>query len=276
MSDRPIRESLHPVLASAAIGLALAVLSGTLAHWAWRWWAPAQSVQSAPQPSPNALESLGRAQLFGEEKAAAPAGEVTQPNASGALQLLGVMAEAHGGGWALFRLGNGRPRLVREGEEVESGRRLRRVAPEGVELAEAAGERRMLLREGKVELSKAPTAGKPNTCPLKPEEKRSAYLLHPELLGGIVNRRDTQAVLFRSEPTGLRVVGKDALLAAMGLMENDFIETVDGAALAGDDSLATAIMEPLARNRVLHLGGQRAGKPYRWIYVNAAICEGKS
>lgn len=252
--------------------LALGVLVWVLAHWIWAVMTPRPSTQVV-SPLSDAAAVLSEHPPFGRAAAFPSAALQNARPAAGEVVLLGVAAQADGGGWALLRVGDTRVRLVEVGREIEPGERLEQVFPRGVELSKAGVSRRIELGRGGISAVARSAAGEPvANCPSSPEERKRAFFVHPELLAGFARSLDAARKHFRQEGGAWVVVELAPALAALGFSLGDRIERGNGVALLTEDSLRSAIFEPVLQSRMLRLSGTRKGKPKEWIFVNAALC----
>ena len=144
-------------LATAA---GILLLGYVIALWGWRWLGPAPALVPAPAPAERWTPAIVAAPIFG--RAGAAAVETAAPaTLQGDTRLLGVFAESGGAGYALFRLPDRGPILVKAGAEIAGGVTLVEVRPAGVRIRDH-GE----LRD--IELRSASTA-RANVAPTKPD-----------------------------------------------------------------------------------------------------------
>src|SRR5258705_10330780 len=97
------------------------LLGYVIAFWGWRGLGPAPPPGLPPPAMGRWTPAIVAAPLFG--RAGAP--QATQASGPATLQgdarLLGVFAETGGAGYALFRLADRGPTLVKAGAEIASG-----------------------------------------------------------------------------------------------------------------------------------------------------------
>ncbi|MBI3149832.1 MAG: hypothetical protein HYZ17_15090 [Betaproteobacteria bacterium] len=256
-------------LATVATVLGLALLAWVLAFWIWRWLEPAAVFPPAAQVA-DPVQVLRDGALFGH----APRSTANSPleaATAGAHRLLGVFAQSGGGGWALLKRADNSVRLLREGEEIQTGEKLDLVLPQGVEILQGGARHKLTL--GRVDSDPRVGGGAlSGPCPLSPEERRRAFYVRPELLSGIAQGLNGARKLFRQHGGAWVVAVDDPALAALGFEAGDRIERGNGVPLLSEDALRGAIVEPVLQSRVLRLSGQRKGKAREWIYANAALC----
>lgn len=124
---------------SLATLIALAILGGVLAHWTWRWFAP------APEPAAPRAAGIGDPQRAASLFGSAPDTVAATTGSAVGIRLLGVVAGADGsGGYAVLQL-DGQPIIsVKQGGDIAPGLRLAEIAPRSVVL-ERAGVRESLV-----------------------------------------------------------------------------------------------------------------------------------
>ena len=113
--------------------LAALVLAFALAHWGWRLFGPASPALPPPEMPDRWTPSIVAAPLFGRAGAAGGRRSSSAP-LQGDTRLLGVFAERNGEGYALFRLADRGPVLVRTGQDVAKDVRLEAVHNDGVRI----------------------------------------------------------------------------------------------------------------------------------------------
>ncbi len=262
---------MNKLAARLAQLLGLGVLVWVAAYWIWEALRPAALAEPTVVRA-DALRVLDELAPFGRGAPAAQ-GAATAPSAASAeLLLLGVAAEADGDGWALLQKSDHSIRLLRAGAEIAPGLRLAKVFPQGVEVVKDGVGRKLELRRARLAANPATPAAPVASCPASAEERRRAFFVHPELLTGFAKGMEAAKKRFRQEGGAWVVVELDPALAALGFAVGDRIEKGNGVPLATEDSLRSAIFEPVMQSRLLRLSGTRQGKAKEWIYVNAALC----
>ncbi|CAG0952328.1 hypothetical protein BURK2_00267 [Burkholderiales bacterium] len=251
--------------------LGLGVLVWVAAYWIWEGLRPA-IVPEPPVVTADALRVLDEWAPFGRGAPAAPGAAAAPSAASTDLLLLGVAAQADGDGWALLQRSDKTIRLLRAGAEIAPGLRLAKVFPHGVEVVKDGVGRKLELRRARSAAHPAAPAAPVTSCPANAEERRRAYFVHPELLTGFAKGMEAARKQFRQDGGAWVVVELDPALAALGFAVGDRIEKGNGVPLLTEDSLRSAIFEPVMQSRLLRLSGTRQGKAKEWIYVNAALC----
>src|SRR6185295_9953339 len=100
---------------ATAIGIVL--LGYVIALWGWRWLGPPPTVVAPPAPPERWTPAIVAAPLFGRTGAPQAVDSSAPPTLQGDTRLLGVFAESGGAGYALFRLADRGPVLVKAGAE---------------------------------------------------------------------------------------------------------------------------------------------------------------
>ena len=142
-------------LATAAAGAALALV---LAHWGWRIFGPAALPLPPLEPPERWAPTIASAPVFGRVGAPPGPAPAKATTLAGDTRLLGVFAERDGAGYALFRLPDRGPVLVRSGQDVGKDVRLEAVYRDGVRLRDHGEIRDIALRV-------PPAASAPATAP---------------------------------------------------------------------------------------------------------------
>ena len=264
---------------ATAIGIAL--LGYVIALWGWRWLGPAPAVMAPPAPPERWTPAIVAAPLFG--RAGAPQGVNSSAPAAlqGDAKLLGVFAESGGAGYALFRLADRGPVLVKAGGEIASGVTLVEVRPSSVRIRDHGEARDIELRSA----SSAPvaTAGKPPAapaprgatrvaCALPPGFKGPVYRLNAELLTGVASRPESWQALLTPVPGGLSVRDGSGFATMLGMKTGDKMTQANGIALSGIDDVQVAFVRPLIASQPVRVAGIRDGKPSEWLFLNAGAC----
>jgi hypothetical protein len=265
-------------LATLAAGV---IFAWVLAHWGWRAFGPATVPLPVPQTPERWTDSIVAARIFGRAAAAAaPAALPTAASLGGDARLLGVFAEADGQGYALFRLSDRGPVLVKSGQEIAREVILDRVRPDGVRLRDHGELRDIVLRAAPVALAPAASAGertrlaaaRPGCAPAG--YKGPVYRLNAELLSGIASQPDSWKALLAPAPGGLAVRDESGFAVMLGMKAGDRMAVANGIALAGIDDVLTAVVKPLLASQPVRVTGTRDGKPGEWLFLNAGACPG--
>lgn len=258
-------------LARLSLGLALGFLAWVLAHWSWAALSP-RSAPNEPLMPADPTAELNELALFGRSEPSRTTNAIA-PNAEpGQWVLLGVAAEADGGGWALLKKSDRNVRLVQLGEEIGPNERLEKVLAQGIVFSRNGREHRLDLRRATGAPPDPPRAGETAPCPTGIEERRRTFFVHPELLSGFAQSLAAARKSFRQEDGAWIVARIDPSLTALGFSLGDRLEKANGVPLSSEESLRTALFEPLMQSRLLKIGGTRKGKAREWIFANAALC----
>ncbi|MEP6655990.1 MAG: type II secretion system protein N [Betaproteobacteria bacterium] len=270
--------------------LAGAVLASVLAHWGWQWWGPPAT--TAPPIAVNTTSlpaAIAAAPWFGNATpaggAVAPASTIDTATNAGDGRLLGVIAGRDGDGYALLRLPERGPVLVRKGQEITAGVLLEAVTPAGIRLRDRGELREMLLRPTTGALSAAPAKAAPTRAASAPPAVGTAaactppaggaapfYRLNAELLTGIAAKPDSWSTAFSASPSGLTVREGNAFAAMLGMKPGDRVTEANGIALGGTEDVLVAVIKPLLASQAVRVTGLRDGKPVAWVFVNAGAC----
>jgi hypothetical protein len=262
---------------------AIALFAWIVAQWAWRAFGPAvTSVPPAATPEPWSA-AITSARIFGE-RGAAPAAGGTPSAMQGDTRLLGVFAEANGGGFALFRLADRGPVLVQAGHEIAKDVLLEVVRPGGVRIRDHGEVREIVLRPtpeaAKSSVDRPPTgarsarAGASASCAAPAGFTGAVFRLNAELLSGIAAQPDSWKTLVTAGPGGLTVRDESGFAAMLGLKPGDRVTEANGIALNGPDDALVAIVRPLMASQPVRVRGTRDGKTSEWLLVNAGACPG--
>jgi len=255
---------------------AVLLLGFVIANWGWRWLGPASPpvVETAtPERWASVITSYP---LFG--RGTAPTAAVV-PNAPTTLQgdtrLLGVFAEAGGAGFALFRLGERGPVLVKAGAEIAKDVVLLEVRPDGVRIRDRGEIRDIELRTKAsptrvVQASAASRAG----CAGPAGYKGPVYRLNAELLTGIASQPESWKTLLVPVPGGLAIRDGSGFASMLGMKAGDRMAQANGIALATVDDVLVAFVKPLVASQAVHVSGTRDGKSADWLFLNAGACPG--
>ena len=263
--------------AGLALVAALALLATVIAHWGWQLFGPAPVDVPARAPADPASALLASG-LFagpaGVPAATAPAsGAAALP---GDARLLGVFAEASGRGYALFRLPTG-PKLVAVGSAITPGVTLAGVAPGGIRIREAAGERSIDLRTPAGRTGPAVTAAAGVRSPARaacappPDFKGEVVALNAELMGGLIAQPESWRALVEPGNGGLVVRDDSGFAGMMGLKRGDRIAQANGIALTVPEDILGAVLRPLAAKQTVRISGSRDGQA-RELWLRNVTC----
>ena len=261
------------LLGASAMLAAGALLVAVMAWWGWQWFGPAPTtfVPAAPQDPALTISASG---LLATPTSGPSATEATVRSSNADMRLLGVLAEAGGQGYALFRLSSG-PRLVAAGREIADGTTLVSIQRDGVTVRDADGERRLPLRPTAV-LPPAKNASKAlavNAACVPPAGFKGDILrLNAELVGGIVAQPDTWAALALMERGALTVRDDSGFSAMLAMKKGDRIEQANGIALRAPEDIVSAVLRPLGTGQAVRLVGSRGGVAREWLLQNAGTC----
>ena len=202
-------------LATAAAGAALALV---LAHWGWRIFGPAALPLPPLEPPERWAPTIASAPVFGRVGAPPGPAPAKATTLAGDTRLLGVFAERDGAGYALFRLPDRGPVLVRSGQDVGKDVRLEAVYRDGVRLSDHGEMRDIALRV-------PPAASAPATAPDRgrataPRAACAApagyqgpvYRVNAELLTGIASQPDSWKALLVAEQRRSRNTRRQRIL----------------------------------------------------------------
>jgi hypothetical protein len=259
-------------LATLVGGLALAF---ALAHWGWRLFGPVSPSLPPPEPVDRFAPAIVATPLFGRTDAT-PAPVVKDAPLQGDTRLLGVFAERNGEGYALFRLADRGPVLVRTGQDVARDVRLEAVRNDGVRIRDHGETRDIALRRQPVATavaSERPGSMSQRTACAAPAGYRGAvYKLNAELLTGIASQTDSWKALVVADTGGLAIRDTSGFSTMLGMQAGDRMTQANGIALANVDDVLVAFVKPLLANQQVRVVGTRGGKPAEWVFVNAGAC----
>jgi hypothetical protein len=261
-------------LGAIAMIAALVLLALVVAHWGWRWFGPAPALYEPAAPPSAPLERIAAAHLFG----ASPA--VGRPRAEPVriddLRLLGVLAQAEGKGYALFRQGSGGVVLVAAGGELAPGVRVETVRPDGVTILESGARRDIVLRPAAARNARpAPVAAagsRASACAVPAGFRGPIVRLNAELLGGMINTPEAWKGLVQTEGGALVVRDQSGFAGMMSLKSGDRVERANGIALMIPDDIVSAVLQPLVKSQPVWVSGTREGRAQQWLYLNAGSC----
>jgi hypothetical protein len=254
---------------------AFAALCAVLSYWGWRWFGP------SPVHIPHAEIDDVPSALAVSPPFGAPRGETAAPQASARsglaqrMRLLGVLAEEHGRGHALFRMADGSARLVEAGAELDAATKLVAVRPEGVTVRDADGDRTIPLRA-------APPAGAPAAAAPAPPRLAACAIpqgyqgpivrLNAELVQGLISQPETLRAIGDVRDGALVVREESGFAAMLGMKKGDRVTQANGIALRSPEDIIVAVLRPLAANQVVRIVGQRGSEPRELVLVNASAC----
>ena len=253
----------------AALALALA-----LAHWGWRLFGPVSPPLPPPEIPDRFTPSIVAAPLFG--RAGAPAAPVNVAPLQGDTRLLGVFAERNGEGYALFRMADRGPVLVRAGQDVANEVRLEAVHNDGVRIRDHGETRDIALRRQAVAAVVAPDRSRSvatrTACAPPAGYQGAVYKLNAELLTGIASQTDSWKALLVADNGGLAIRDASGFSTMLGMRAGDRMTQANGIALGNVDDVLVAFVKPLLANQQVRVVGTRGGKPAEWVFVNAGAC----
>ena len=251
------------------------LLGFVIAHWGWRWLAPAPPPTTTPALPEPWTPAIVATSLFGRAAAPAAPGGTAPEAMPGDARLLGVFAEKDGAGYALFRLGDRRPILVKAGGEIAKDVTLVEVRPDGVRIRDR-GETRDIELRSRVTVAGTPAARSPARIACTPPAgyKGPVYRLNAELLTGIASRTESWKALLVPVAGGLAIRDGTGFAAMLGMKTGDRMSQANGIALNGIDDVLVAFVNPLVASQPVHIMGVRDGKPADWLFLNAGACPG--
>jgi hypothetical protein len=266
-------------LATAA---AVLLLGYVIAAWGWRWFGPTPARLSSPPEAERWTPAIVAAPLFGRVGAPQAPDAVMPATLQGEARLLGVFAETGGGGYALFRLADRGPTLVKAGSDVASGVTLVEVRPNGVRIRDHGDLRDIELRSTNAPAVKAPPAPQAAAargtlraaCAPPPGFKGTVYRLNAELLTGVASSPESWQAVLTPVPGGLAVRDSSGFATMLGMKTGDRMTQANGIALSGIDDVQVAFVKPLIASQPVRVAGIRDGKPSEWLFLNAGACPG--
>jgi hypothetical protein len=188
-----------------------------------------------------------------------------------------VFAERDGAGYALFRLADRGPVLVRTGQDVAPGVRLEAVRSDGVRLLDHGEVREIALRVAPAPAStpeKSKAAAPRVACAPPPGYQGPLYRINAELLSGIASQPESWKALLVVGEGGLAIRDNSGFSAMLGMRGGDRMTQANGIALGSVDDLIAAFVKPLLASQPVRVAGTRDGKPAEWLFVNAGSCPG--
>lgn len=270
-----IARAVLPLLATLA---AVLFLAWVIAFWAWRWLTPPPPHVLPAEPR-DAVAALAASGWLAADAPAAAGDSAPAATLSGDVRLLGVFAEADGGGYALFRLPSG-PRLVRQGGEIASGSTLLSVEPWTIRVRDAGGERTIALRPtspspAKTVAQASPRGAAPRNnvaCSPPPGFRGQVVKLNAELLQGLVTQPDALRAIVTPVAGGMSVRDDSGFAQMIGLKPGDRVRLANGIPLASADDVMGAVLTPLIANQQVRLSGTRDGQAREMLLLNAGTC----
>jgi len=262
-----------------ATALGVVVLASVIVYWGWQWFAPAPPPPGAPVAAERWAPDIIASQIFGRAGAPAATATVATAAAQGDTRLLGVFAQKDGAGYALFRLSDRGPVLVRAGSDIAKDMTLVSVRPDGVRIRDRGEMKDLQLRAG------TPNAPAARTAPANAASARAQctppagyrgliYRLNAELLTGIASKPESWSTLLEPVPGGLSVRDGAGIAAMLGMKTGDKMVQANGIALSGVNDVMVAFVNPLVASQPVMLSGTRDGKPLSWWFLNAGACPG--
>jgi hypothetical protein len=276
----PADENLRPswrwrVVSWLATAAGVLLLGFVIAHWGWQWLAPAPPPTARPAAAERWAPAIVATPLFGRAGAPAAPGPVAPDAMPGDARLLGVFAEKDGAGYALFRLGERRPILVKAGGDIAKDVTLIEVRPDGVRIRDR-GETRDIELRTRVTVAGAPPARSVARVACAPPAgyKGPVYRLNAELLTGIASRPESWKALLMPVAGGLAIRDGTGFAAMLGMKTGDRMAHANGIALHGIEDVLVAFVNPLVASQPVHVVGIRDGKPADWLFLNGGACPG--
>jgi hypothetical protein len=237
---------------------------------------------ASPLPSPGLPErwapAIAKAPIFG--LATAPGTLAKVSTLQGETRLLGVFAERDGGGYALFRLPDRGPVLVRAGQEIAKDVKLEAVQSDGVRIRDRGEIRDIALRAAPVQTAPiaSPDRGRQvaarAACAAPAGYQGPVYRINAELLTGIASKPDSWKALVVAGSGGLTMRDDSGFATMLGMRAGDRMAQANGIALAAPDDVVVAVVRPLLASQPVRVAGTRDGKPAEWLFVNAGACPG--
>ncbi len=226
-------------LATLVGGVLLAVV---VAYWGWRAFGPAPAPLPLSETPERWTESIVAAPLFGRSSTtSAIAAQPAAKTLGGDARLLGVLAEADGRGWALFRFADRGPVLVKSGQQIANDVTLEIVRPDGVRIRDHGDTRDIVLRAPPVAAAppvaraeRARLAATRPECALPAGYKGPVYRLNAELLSGIASQPDSWKALLVPGIGGLAVRDESGFAVMLGMKAGDRMAVANGIALDRD------------------------------------------
>lgn len=262
---------------------ALLLLALVIAEWGWRWFGPSPVLLPIAAPAEPWSPAIVASGIFGAPAATSKGAPAAESQASvpaqGDTRLLGVFAERDERGYALFRLAERGPVLVRAGDELAPGVRLEAVLPDRVRIRDRGELRELPLRAGAARpetSAAAPRAGaRPAgaaACAAPAGFRGGVYRVNAELLTGVAAQPDGWQAILVPSAGALEVRDRSGFAAMLGMKPGDRLAQANGIALASVDDVLAAVVKPLVASQAVRLAGTREGKPAEWLLLNAGAC----
>jgi len=251
------------------------LLGYAIAWWGWRWLGPAPAPPAIDPIAERWAPAIAAAPLFGRTGAPAVREAGTAATFPGDARLLGVFAESNGAGFALFRLADRGPVLVKAGADIASGVTLVEVRPGGVRIRDHGELRDIELRAPTAPQRTAATrVGARSLCTPPAGYQGAVYRLNAELLTGVASRPESWQALLTPVAGGLAVRDGSGFAAMLGMKPGDRMTQANGIALTRIDDVQVAFVNPLIASQPVRVAGIRDGKAAEWLFVNASACPG--
>jgi hypothetical protein len=279
-SSLPVDEAVRPSwrwrfaswLATAA---GVVVVGFVIAHWGWRWLAPAPPPTETTAAPERWAPAIAATPLFGRAAAPATPGLIAPEAMPGDARLLGLFAEKGGAGYALFRLGERGSILVKAGGDIAKDVTLVEVRPDGVRIRDRGETRDIELRSRVTVAGTPPVRGIARiACTPPVGYKGPVYRLNAELLTGIASRTESWKALLVPVAGGLTIRDGTGFAAMLGMKTGDRMAQANGIALNAIEDVLVAFVNPLVASQPVHVVGVRDGKPADWLFLNAGACPG--
>jgi len=249
------------------------LLGSAIAHWGWRWLGPPPPTVAEPAVERWA-PAIVASPIFGRQGAPAPAA-AAPATLQGDMRLLGVFAERDGAGYALFRLGERGPVLVKAGQDIAQGVTLVAVRADGVRIRDRGETRDLALRASAAAPPAVQARGPQSANCAAPAGFRGAtYRLNAELLTGIASSSEGWKAHFEPVAGGLAIRAGSGFAAMLGMKPGDRIAQANGIALNGIEDILVAFVNPLVASQAVRVAGTRDGKPADWLFLNVGACPG--
>lgn len=279
LNGRPVR-----IVATLA---AFALFAWVLAQALLRLTSPTPAAMHPPAPTQPVATILASGLWSG---ASAPSASPGPASTAESFALLGVMAERHGGGYAVVRSRSG-ARVVVPGGEIVPGVTLVAVDAHQVRVRDGGGERAVELRRastpvpppGKAVATQAVSAPRSSAAPTLSSRASAACAppagfrgpvlkLHAELVEGLVAQPESWRALLVPEDGALVVRDEGGFATLLGLARGDRLTVANGVALQDTDDLVAAVLKPLIASQPVRIAGLRAGQPREILVLNAGTC----
>lgn len=244
------------------------LLCWQLAHWTWRFLAPAPAkplATAATTPDPaHLIDTIRAAHLFGTAShAISPA--MTQATTALDLKLSGVFA-ATGKlpAVAIINAGNRGDLPFMNGDTILPGVTLEQVRPDHVVLNRGGVMEKLLLEQKGPALALKKTAANLNVR----QEGKGRFSISRSGLNQVLSDPDQLANTGRVTPVpgqGMRVeeAGSGSLMSRFGLQSGDLIRQVNGKPVVQ----AADLLQSYRADGQIRLEGTRNGQPFEYNYT---------